>query len=88
MRRGDGQAGYRAFEEQFIGLVRGFWRTNATTSLDSALRILAGLNGEELRHTVPPQQVTSFEGWLGTQGGFSVRTRRLRRMDSRRSNKA
>jgi len=81
MRRGDPPAGYRDFEKKLIGLVRGYWRTNATTSLDSALGVLAGLNAKELRHTVPPQQVTSFEGWLGKQGGFAVRTRRLRRMN-------
>jgi capsular polysaccharide biosynthesis protein len=81
MRRGDAQAGYRDFEEKVIGLVRSYWRTNATGSLDSALGVLAGLNVKALRHPIPPQQVTSFEGWLGSQGGFTVRTRRLRSMN-------
>jgi len=81
MRRGDEQAGYRDFEEKFIRLVRGYWRTNATTSLDSALGLLTGLNAKALRHTVPQQQVTSFEGWHAKQGGFAIRTRRLRRMN-------
>jgi capsular polysaccharide biosynthesis protein len=80
-RRGDEQAGYREFEKKVIGLVRGYWRTNATASLDSALRVLAGLDAKELRHTIPPQQVTLFEGWLGSQDGFAIRTRRLKRMN-------
>ena len=79
--KGDEQAGYRDFEKKVIGLVRRYWRTNATGSLDSALGVLIGLNAKAVRHTVSQQQVTSFEGWLGKQGGFAVRTRRLRSMN-------
>jgi capsular polysaccharide biosynthesis protein len=81
IRRGDEQDGYRDFEKKVIELVRGYWRTNSTASLDSALRVLTGLDAKSLRHTIPQEQVTSFEGWLGSQCGFAVRTRRLRRMN-------
>jgi len=81
MRHRDEQAGYRHFEEQFLRLVRDYWRTNATASLDSALGVLNGLNTKAVRHTLPAQQVTSFAGWLAIQDGFAIRTRRLRRMN-------
>jgi len=80
MRKGGAQAGYDAFEEQLTGLVRRYWRTNATGSLDSALRSVVSLPSEPLPHTVA-YEVTSFQGWLGTGDGFAVRTRRLRSMN-------
>jgi len=80
-RRGDAPGRYQAFEEKFIGLVRGYWRTNATASLDSALRVLVRLDATASRHTAAQQQVTSFEGWLGTEGGFAIHTRRLRKLN-------
>ena len=80
-RRGEAPARYRAFEEKFIGLVRGYWRTNRTASLDSALRAVVRLDAKASRHTVANQQVTSFEGWVGSHGGFAVRARRLRTLN-------
>lgn len=80
-RRDETPARYRAFEEKFIGLVRGYWRTNTTASLDSALRAVVRLDAKAPRHTVAKQQVTSFEGWVAEHGGFAVRPRRLRALN-------
>lgn len=81
IRRRDSEAGYTAFETKLLGLVRGYWRTNATTSLDSAIRVVAGLNERALRHTDDQQRVTSFQGWVGKDGRFAVRPRRLRTLN-------
>lgn len=82
LRRPGRQAGYRNFEAKFTGLVRCHWRTNATPPLDLALRAILRLSAEASRNASAQQQVTSFEGWVGKSGGFAVRARELRKINS------
>jgi capsular polysaccharide biosynthesis protein len=81
LRKRDPQAAYRDFEAKFIGLVRCYWRTNETASLDSARTAVVRLSARASRDGSAQQQVTSFEGWVGTHDGFAVRTRRLRTLN-------
>jgi capsular polysaccharide biosynthesis protein len=80
MRWGGALGRYDAFEEQLIGLVRRYWRTNATGALDSALRTVVTLKSKPLTNVVT-YQATTFQGWLRTRDGFAVNTRRLRTMN-------
>ncbi|MHC5795242.1 glycosyltransferase family 61 protein [Lacisediminihabitans sp. FW035] len=73
---------YRAFEKKFIEAVHAFALEYDERYLESAAQLLASISAETHdQHVISPVRTVSLTGWMLSNSGFRIRSRRLRALN-------